>query len=135
MSLPEGYLPREGDTLIILAKVKHSFDPGDTMVHVVPEGHYSAIAIDLDKILGLYARAWDIDARVLFEGSEGIVAAVYGSSVWVRFGEGDTASFETVEANELRPAPPAAMEAPEPAPPAPPPMPDGAPVPDEEIQF
>jgi hypothetical protein len=135
MPLPEGYLPREGDALIIHVEVKYDVDASDGNVHVFPIGaRHRDFALPLKSVIGLYCRRWNVGDEVTFPGMAGVgkVLAVHEDQVWVLFPDEPPQTFP---ANELKPAKIENVEA------EPPPAPltgsnDPSPSEDkEEIQF
>lgn len=103
MPLPEGYLPREGDELLIRVKVSYDVQPHDRDVHARPIGQeHRKFMIPLDEVHALYCRSWNVDDRVScgeFEGAAEVVA-VCDSYVWVK---DRMNQMWTVEANDLEP--------------------------------
>lgn len=125
MPLPNGYLPREGDVLVIHARVKFDVDPEDRGVHLAFA--YQNLVIDLDKIVGIALRTWKPSEKVRhrnIDNLRGEVSAICGDKVWVKLAEGSRRmkpspnGFLTVHCNELEPdGPPAdTSPIPEPAP-------------------
>lgn len=90
MTLPEGYLPRKGDILIVHATVEYEVEPGEADVHVVvADQSYRQLAVPLKKVVGLYSRAWEVGARVTTANGaslylRGEVVATHGDQVWVK---------------------------------------------------
>ena len=114
MTLPKGYLPKEGDELLIRATVKYDVhkDATDetTYVHLRPVGGHTSFMVDVAAVAGIYCRNWDVGAMVTsgeFEGT-GEVIATHGTEVWVKDFEGE---LWTVEANDLELAPGTMTEA------------------------
>ena len=116
MTLPKGYLPKEGDELLIRATVKYDVrikkDATDetTYVHLRPVGGHTSFMVDVAAVAGIYCRNWDVGAIVIsgeFEGT-GEVIATHGTEVWVKDFEGE---LWTVEANDLELAPGTMTEA------------------------
>jgi hypothetical protein len=111
MPLPEGYLPREGDVLVIHGTVKHDVDPGEKSVFVTFKKYGSAESVDLKNVVGLHCRRWDKGDKVTrlqpFIGTYtgwpavGEVLAVHEETVWALF-PGDNP--QTFAANDLWPA-------------------------------
>jgi hypothetical protein len=110
MPLPEGYLPREGDVLVVHVKVSFNVDPGEKDVHIRVVGDFRDTAMPLNKIIGLHCRRWDADDEVVFPGMNGVgtVLAVYEDQVWVLFPD---EAPQTFPANGLLPAPSAKKHA------------------------
>lgn len=117
MPLPEGYLPREGDTLVIHAVVKYDVVPKEDAededgpkVFLRPVGYYTDIRIPVKDCVGIFSRKWEVDERVQFPKDHsytGTILAVHEGRCWVRLDGGKTdgmgESFMTVDANELEP--------------------------------
>jgi hypothetical protein len=102
MPLPEGYLPRQDDELLIRVKVSYDCDDGESDVHIrlVGAEHKTAV-LGLSSIHALHLRNWRIGDTIsypsLFEGPAEVLA-IDGHEVWVR----DTENQRwTIEANEL----------------------------------
>ncbi len=106
MPLPEGYLPREGDVLLLRAKVKFDVDPEDTSVHATCIGcTYRDVTIPLEEVFGLHFRAWEPHDKVqnIHDHEDcGEVFAVCDDKVWVKL---DTGAMATFEANALEAQP------------------------------
>lgn len=106
MPLPEGYLPREGDILILHAVVETNTRPDSDTAYVKVNGRYGAMNVDLDKIVGVFARHFDEGDIVRsigdMTGQNGTVIAMYEGMVWIKDGHGQ---MQTVAANELELAP------------------------------
>lgn len=109
MPLPEGYRPREGDELLIRAKVAYDVDTGDDAVHLRPVGsEYKSLMIPLDQIHALHFRRWNEGDRVLDRefNRGGTVVATIDDQVWVKVSptEDDPSGFmSTFDANDLQP--------------------------------
>jgi hypothetical protein len=104
MPLPEGYLPRKGDVLLIRVVVQSDYyDIGDGLVSAaVDSAEHRKLFVNMDKIHSLYRRKWNAGDKVTagdFEGA-GEVIGIDGDEVWVR----DTLDLRwTIVANELEP--------------------------------
>jgi len=105
MPLPKGYLPRNGDEVLIRARAKR-----DTSEDADGEGYFEIVGREHNKffmqpseIHSLYLRNWDIGTMVTcggeFEGPAEVIA-VDGAEVWCRTENGIR---WTIEANELEP--------------------------------
>jgi hypothetical protein len=140
MPLPQGYLPREGDVLVVHAVVKYDVSSEDQeSVFVRPLGYYSDCRLNLSTIVGLHARKWEPGEAATHAGAPVTVIAVDDDQAWVKYASGGRAS---VHVNSLDAVPeavdPVDLPFTEPVkPPAAPSSvrvgPDG--VTDEEIQF
>jgi hypothetical protein len=111
MPIPEGYLPRKGDELLVRVCVCHDTVLGDpeldTMIQVEVVGSsHRRFFVDLDKIHSLHCRKWNEGDRVKsieFDGP-GTVLAVSDEWVWVLCETGEYEGFRyTLPANELEP--------------------------------
>ena len=142
MPLPEGYLPREGDELLIRCRVSYDVKLTGESVHVSVVGadHHRPI-VPMKSVHGLYCRHWKEGERVIDEDdTPGTVISTKDEFVWVyrdALGENEPADMFTYRANELRPEP--TVSAPE-APPVEPPPPAPAPAPaavsdDDDLPF
>ena len=103
MPLPDKYLPREGDVVVLHATVEYDVRPGRDMVSCKVAGsvaHY----IPLESVVAIHARRWDADDKVIYPGMEGVgtVLATHEDQVWVLF---PSEPPQTFPANELLPAP------------------------------
>ena len=87
MPLPEGYLPREGDILVI---------------------HVRKFSIPLKDVERLHCRHWNVGAEIQRKATDpldrrpGEVLAVDGDMVWVKFSDGKE-RFMTLHANQIEP--------------------------------
>ena len=101
MKLPEGYLPRENDVVILHGTVKYNVEPADESVHVRVAGmDYRDVMVPLDKIVGIHARHWAIGDKVLCnDGDSGTVAATQDGMAWIKLASG---AFTTYACNDLR---------------------------------
>ena len=111
MPLPQGYLPRKNDELLIRVKVRSDYrDDGSELVSVAVSGsEHRHLFVNLDKIHSLFCRAWNEGDKVTtgdFEGP-GEVIQTHDEWVWVKALTDDTKGCEgllfTCEANELEP--------------------------------
>lgn len=104
MPLPEGYLPREGDVLVVHCTTKYDVDPSDSNVHIIHPGrHTSSLTIELQEVVALYCRKWNEGDRIIDAsnvGQPGTVIAVDETSLWIKFDDGHR---ETAEANAVVP--------------------------------
>ena len=116
MSLPEGYLPRKGDVVILHATVRYDFDPGgsDNVSLSLSIREHDSNFVPLDKIVGLHARHWEPGdkVRIISNGQFGEVVAVSDDAVWIKREDGgDRKWFDTLHANMVAPdAPPRNLE-------------------------
>lgn len=105
MPLPKGYLPREGDVLIVYVTVKHTVDPGETSVLVVEPGRkYSSMSVDLTDIGGIHRRNWEPGDLCRFGGDAVTVLATDDEQAWIKFDNGTRQSVH-VNALEAEPTP------------------------------
>lgn len=114
MPLPEGYLPREGDVLVLHGVVRYSVDASDESVHLIvnPKYKHTSTTVPLDQVVDLYSRFWKPCDQVVRASNPalgqvrdpaiGAVIATFKDSVWVSF-EGRWPV--SVQANALMPAP------------------------------
>lgn len=103
MPLSDDYLLREGDIVVLHAKVKYDLEAGDDIIFVSVREHDST-SVPLSRIVGLHCRRWDVGTRVVtLDGSEGEVVGVYEDQAWVKFAY--VAAPITFHANLLAPAP------------------------------
>lgn len=102
MPLPEGYRPREGDELLIRAKVAYDCEPNDGSVHIKLVGaEYKSAVLALTDVHALHCRAWNEGDKVVQKNwGHGTVLAVHENMAWVHLKSGQMATFE---ANELEP--------------------------------
>jgi hypothetical protein len=106
MALPEGYLPREGDELLIRVKVTRDVSSVEEFVSTKVVGsEHRTLLIDIDKIHALHCRAWSEGDKVSQANwGHGTVVAVHEDMVWVRHSQpGRCARLATFEANALEP--------------------------------
>lgn len=107
MSLPKGYLPREGDVLVIHVTTRYDVrddgEPGDPIyVHVSPVGDssYHKFRLPLADVIALHRRSWEIGTKVRSFGEEaGEIVAVCDDMVWVK----SNGYMLTLGANEVEP--------------------------------
>lgn len=87
MSLPDGYLPRKDDVLILHATVKYDYDPAEGKeVWIDSDGPFTP----LDKFVGIKRRTWKSGETVRHRNVEhcfGEVIATCDDMVWVKLGE------------------------------------------------
>jgi hypothetical protein len=105
MSIPEGYLPRNGDEVLIRARAKRDARPEEPDIECYLEiigKEHQKFFLKASEIHSVYARCWNIGDTVTGDGLAGPaeVLAVDGRDVWVRDVGG---ARWTVEANELAP--------------------------------
>jgi hypothetical protein len=105
MPLPEGYLPRKGDIVLVQARAKR-----DTNLDVDSEGYFEIIGqehckffMDVSAIHSLHCRRWNEGDRVKsieFDGP-GLVIGISDEWVWVLCETGeDEGGRYTLTANE-----------------------------------
>ena len=132
MPLPEGYLPREGDVVVVHAVVEHDYHATSStkMVALAPRKYAQTFYIDLDQIIGIHRYKWEVGDLVTYSVfGVGQIIAMHEDLLWVRFDGGEMQTLDAgivsrvPEKQEIEPA------APEPAPR---PSPSDA---DEEIKF
>lgn len=87
MPLPEGYIPREGDEVLIRVIVRSNYrDDGDGLVPVAVVGaEHRTLFADIGKIHSLYCRKWNEGDLVKSEefNGEGVVMATSDEWVWI----------------------------------------------------
>jgi hypothetical protein len=116
MSLPEGYLPREGDILMIAGTVEHDVTSSSAYIFVNTDGASSTIALNTHKPLPnvtLKRRTWREGEMVVHKAIErfyGEVVAMAGDHVVVKIGDGadkrrSTGGLRIFHCNELEPKP------------------------------
>ncbi len=102
MPLPDGYLPREGDELLVRVRVRHAVEAGEDNVHVNPSSRpYSNFVVDKDDIHAVYCRTWKPGEKARVIGAPntyGEVIAIAEGCVWLKMTDGQ---FLTFGANAL----------------------------------
>jgi hypothetical protein len=127
MPIPEGYLPRTGDVVVLHAVVKYDVDPTEDadskdglQVWVTPMEYHSPSRVPLNTLVGLYSRHFEAEERVRLHANPrftGIVIATHDDVVWVKPDEagaiyaGDNFP-RTFKATLLEPLPDVAEEPP-----------------------
>jgi hypothetical protein len=103
MPLPEGYLPRRGDELLIRAKVSFDVETDDEDVHLEPIGaEWKKVMIPLAEVYALHCRTWKKGEKVTQANwGSGTIIAVHENMVWVQLAL--TGGLATFEANALEP--------------------------------
>lgn len=118
MPLPEGYLPRKGDVLVLHGRVKYDVVEKEDVdedqkltVWVRLEGDYQDRRIPLETVVSIFARKWELGERVIGNSLIGEVVGVYEDSIWVKFDTPMNAEplFGTFLANDLEAAAPKAL--------------------------
>lgn len=106
MTLPTGYLPREGDVVILHGVVKYDVNPNEDAdsddglkVFLRPVGYYADIRVPVSALVGLHHRNWEVGALAMHHGDSVEVLATDGDEVWVK---GETGRF-CCHANSLDP--------------------------------
>jgi hypothetical protein len=138
MPLPEGYLPREGDVLVLHGRVKYDVErqaadhdeDGKLTVWVRLLSDFRDCRVPLETVVGVHRRKWDAGAKVRTRADHAVfgeIVAVHEDAVWLQLdgaskrpGNRPTKhpqSLLTLHCNEIEPMP-AAYESPRP-PPAP----------------
>lgn len=135
MPLPEGYLPREGDVVVLHAVVKWDVKPSEDAddsdgllkVFVRPIGGYTDHRVPVNTLVGVHSRRFAEGERVRVIGdgpvAQGVVISTHEDVVWMKLDEGagfgtyfssglehipDTLDEPFVE--EVRPAPPSRID-------------------------
>jgi hypothetical protein len=110
MPLPEGYLPRKGDEVLIRARAMHDLRPDDDAggchFEIIGAEHKS-VFLSRDQIYGLHCRKWNEGDRVRVIGEPetvGEIVAARGKYVWIEVDKVDWPML-TFEANELEAEP------------------------------
>jgi hypothetical protein len=109
MPLPEGYLPRKGDIVLVQARVRYDADrcnaDSDCSLEIVGSEHRHFFQ-PLAEVHALHCRKWNAGDRVKsaeFDGP-GEVLATCDDQVWVMCETGeDEGGKYTLEANQLDP--------------------------------
>jgi hypothetical protein len=104
MPLPEGYLPRKGDIVLVQARAKR-----DTNLDEDSEGFFELVGREHrnffmlpSEIHSIHCRKWEVDDRVRIIGTSFPmeVIGVCDDKVWCRYPNGTMATYE---ANQLEP--------------------------------
>lgn len=104
MPLPDGYLPRKGDVLVIHATVKYDVETSDDSIHVVPADRHSSVLIKRSDIVGLHCKKWEPGDLARHDDVAVEVIAIDGDEVWIRVSNPDQTILnprKVVSANEL----------------------------------
>lgn len=104
--MPPNYRPREGDVVLVLARVRFDADKEDKHVHIqiVGEEHIRA-AVAIDGLAGVFNYGWKVGDRVCNKSQHsgaGVIIALRDKMAWVKRDDG---SFLTYALNELEPGP------------------------------
>lgn len=105
MSLPEGYLPRKGDEVLIRARMITADDGEEHYLAIVGREHHK-VFLSNSEIHSLHCRHWNEGDRVTSEefAGPGIVLATSDEWVWVMCETGYEEGVRyTFAANELEP--------------------------------
>ena len=112
MPLPEGYLPRKGDELLIRVRARRDTDKLDDPImgafEVVGREH-NVFYLPIDQIHSLYCRAWNVGEKVLYKHFNGPaeVIATYGNQAWIKNLDNNKGKYTvqtwTADANDLKP--------------------------------
>lgn len=116
MLLPEGYLPRRGDVLVLHGTVKYDVVEKEDREHdglkvfIRLDSDHSDRRVSLDTVVGIYSRKWEPGnlVRLIGERDEDVfeVVAVSGQHAWCKLEKpGCDPSFGTYLANDLEAAP------------------------------
>lgn len=118
MSLPEGYLPRAGDVLILHASVTYDVASEDqNKVFVRPVGYHSDVHLDLSKIIGIHRINWEIGDAAVVSDDIATILAIDGESAWVKFSNGEHRTVDLSALEPIQPIDPVDKPFVEPAPP------------------
>jgi hypothetical protein len=109
MPLPEGYLPREGDVLVLHGTVKYDVAPDEKRVHIKLDGDHGPRVLLLETIIGIRRRTWKEDEKVRHRNLTGVfghVVAMAGDRVWIKLAPKSAqrrshGGFMTVHCNEI----------------------------------
>ena len=111
MSLPEGYLPRKGDVLVIHVTTRYDVQDRDReegepiYVHVSPVGDssYHKFRLPLADVIAIHFRNWEVGSKVrsvIDHEDTGEIAAVYDGWLWIKQPDGH---MLTLHANDAEP--------------------------------
>jgi hypothetical protein len=111
MPLPEGYLPRKNDVLLLLGTVKHDVDPGETDVHLRVSGDWDTRIVKLEAVVGVRRRTWRESENVRIRNAPRIFGKIIAANddyVWLALDEKSErtkgkAPTIIVHCNELEP--------------------------------
>lgn len=113
MSIPEGYLPRKGDVVVLHAVVKYDVNPTEDadseeglQVWVTPKEYHSSSRVPLKTLVGVYSRYFEEGERVRFVNEPQTIAtvlAICDEFVWLKTEIGGT--YLTNPAVDLEPVP------------------------------
>lgn len=102
MNIPENYLPRKGDVLVLHGIVRFDVE-SDEHIHLSIVGsEHTRVLLSFENVFGLIGRTWKVgdQVRTVNDHSDhGEVIAVHGTSVWVKGGH----FFETYDSMDLEP--------------------------------
>jgi hypothetical protein len=87
MALPATYRPREGDILILHARVKHSFTGSDDGLYVEIEGHYSTPCLPPESFAGVHRLGFEVGDYVwhVDQQAHATVLAINGNQAWIKW--------------------------------------------------
>ena len=103
--MPKGYLPREGDVLLLLARVKYDVEVGDTAfgeedkgptVWVRLIGDYQDRRVPLKEVHSVVGRTWRVGDKVRSlndHNDRGEVVAVKDGMAWVQHVSGSFLTY------------------------------------------
>jgi hypothetical protein len=117
MPIPEGYLPRRGDVVVVRAEVRYDVKPSEdtdedgVQVFVRPLEGYTDVRVPVRTLVGLWSRRFyegDRVRAIVEPGAVGTVAAISDEHVWVKFDATATLPehFETFRSENLKPIDP-----------------------------
>lgn len=107
MKPPANYRPREGDVVLVRAKVTIDCDPGDPYVHL--KVNHTRVGVDLKDLEGIITRTWKPKDRVrnVHDLSDrGVVIAVCDGMAWVKLNSGAFYSYAALDLEDDDPPPP-----------------------------
>lgn len=134
MPLPEGYLPREGDVLVLHGRVVYDVNASDVdrggtegpKVFVRLTGDYEDRRVPVNTVVDIFSRKWNVGDEVIIDGDDeggfGEVLAVHDDHYWLKYisARRREPTFATYNGKDLLPKPELSPDAlVEPPPPAP----------------
>lgn len=89
MPLPQGYLPREGDVLVLHAIVSYTVRSEDSdRVFVRPVGYYQDCRIEMSSVVGIHARKWEPGESARYGVDAITVIAIDDDEAWIKYPDG-----------------------------------------------